>query len=84
MPKFTLWVEALSSVRGRADRGGHGPMRYRVRGLPAEHQISIVKDQAGGRWQIERGTGEELQGDYETPNAALADLQAEFDAQSPD
>ena len=84
MSKFTLWVEALSSVRTRADQGAHGPMRYRVRGLPAEYQISIVKDQSRGRWRIDRGTGGEFEGDYETPNAALADLQAHFDAEPTD
>jgi hypothetical protein len=55
-------------------------MRYRVRGLPAEYQISIVKDASGGTWRIERNAENDVDGAFATPNDALAHLQAEFDA----
>ena len=82
MPDVMLWVEALSTIRARADEGRHGPMRYRVRGLPADRQISIVKD-ATGAWRIDRNDGADDAERFETPNAALAYLQAEFDRQHP-
>ena len=80
-PSHTLWVEALSSVRSRAEGGQRGPLRYRVRGLPAGQDIRIVEDPESHRWKIERESGA-LEGHFLTPTDALAALQKEFDGQT--
>jgi hypothetical protein len=78
-PPYTLWVEALSSVRTRAEGGQRQPLRYRVRGLPRDYDIRIVEDPGAHRWRMDRGSGE-LEGDYASAAEALAALQGEFDS----
>jgi hypothetical protein len=74
-----LWVEAMSTVRARAEQGVTGPMRYRVRGLPREYDICIVKLRDASGWGIDRGDGRDIQGGFLTPADALRHLQGEFD-----
>lgn len=75
--RYTLSLEADAWIRDGMQHGTGEPIHYRVRGLPPRHRASVAR--IDGRWQILRRTDVDWTGRYDSPEQALAALQAEID-----